>query len=219
MTHRFAFSIMMIMGVGALVSCETLPPQEKMVPTPYRMGSIWVDPAKHEISMSGYVNQVVGQIELLACGTAGKTHESAFVVYAKAVDIHAGLLLLGLKHGDPMPGLGEGPPAGDPVLLEIEWMDGETRKREPAGKFIHDLETKKEIKRPGWIFNGSTMIDGQYMAKMEDSFVASYWDPWSIINLESELGQDDERLVINRKAIPPLHTPIRFIIKPAKKSR
>lgn len=191
-------------------------PVNAAAPVAYQLGSIWVDPARQEISMTGFVNQAVGLIELLACGTAGKTHECAFVLYAKPVDIHAGLLLLGLKHGDPMPGIGEGPPQGDPVRIEVEWMKDDVSRRDAAELFLYDLKAKKPVRKTSWIFNGSMVRDGQYLAKMEDSFIATYWDPWAIINIGSELGKDDERVVINQDAIPPRHTPVRLIISPVK---
>lgn len=216
--HGCLSSGLIMLLLSGLSACSTHSPNKTATRSPpIQLGSVWVDPAKQELSMSGNVNQVVGLIELLVCGSAGKTHESAFVVQAKPVDIHTGLLLLGLKHGEPMPGIGEGPPLGDSISLEIEWMNGTKLQREPAAKFMYNIKTDKAVQNATWIFNGSMVNDGHYMAKMEDSIVATYWDPWAIINIGNEQGGDDECFVINRKTIPPLHTPVRVIMKPADK--
>jgi len=218
MVHGCVSTGLVLFAFSGLLACSTHSAKKPVSDTqPFRLGSVWVDPANQELSMTGYVNQVVGLIELLVCGTAGKTHESAFVVHAKPVDIHAGLLLLGLKHGEPMPGIGDGPPLGDSITLEIEWLSGAELQRVPAATFMFDVKSEKAVRHATWIFNGSMMSNGQYMAKMEDSLIATYWDPWAIINIGTEQGADDERLVINRKAIPPLHTPVRIIIKPVNK--
>ncbi|MFH0954275.1 MAG: hypothetical protein V1873_08095, partial [Verrucomicrobiota bacterium] len=66
-----------------------------------RLGGVRIDPASRTVLATGWVNQVVGLIELLACGPGGKTHESVFVLDVNPLDLQAGLLLLGLRPGTP----------------------------------------------------------------------------------------------------------------------
>ncbi len=179
------------------------------------MGSVWIDSSRPALVISGHVNQVEGAIELLACGPGGKTHESIFVLHADAQDIQAGLLLLGCRHGEPMTGLGAGPPSGDAVTIEIAWEEDGRERREPAAWFILDYETRRPVRHEGWIFNGSKIENGYFLARAEESFVATYWDPWAIINIQTSAGSDDERLAVHRERIPPRHQPIRMIIRPA----
>ncbi|HMO50236.1 MAG TPA: YdjY domain-containing protein [Kiritimatiellia bacterium] len=177
-------------------------------------GSVQLDPGHRAMMVSGYVNQVEGAIELLACGPGGKVHESVFVLFAEPADIHAGLLLLGFTHGEPMAGLGEGPPRGDSLILDVEWdADGQT-VRERAERFVFDFITQRPARHGAWIFNGSMVEDGYFLARAEESLIATYWDPWAIINLQSEAGADDERLGVNRSVVPPRLTPVRMIIRP-----
>jgi len=204
-----------IAGAAMLWGCATTPPPR--VPdftTLQSLGTVQLDPVNRFLVITGFVNQVDGGIELFACGRGGKTHESILVLYANPADMQAGLLLLKLKHGPPMPGLGMGPPVGDAVSIDVHWtMDGQSHVRS-AESMILDNRTGRAVKHGAWIFNGSEFENGFFKANAEESLIASYWDPWAIINLKSEVGNDDERLVVNRKTVPPLHTPIQLIISP-----
>jgi hypothetical protein len=203
----------------ALVSsCVSRPETHENLPEqPVPFGTVMVDAGRREVIMTGYVNQVEGALELLACGPGGKTHESALVMFADPHDIQAALLLLGLRHGPPMSDVGKGPPLGDRVTLTVTWeLDGETRSV-GAETFLYDIKTRRVANHGGWIFNGSVTEGGRFKAREEESFITTYWDPWAIINLEGEIGADDERISVNRKTIPPLHTPVRLIVRPEGK--
>lgn len=202
-------------GVLLVAGCSTRSPEMALPdPDPKAFGSVWLDAGRRELVVSGYVNQVEGPIELLACGPGGKTHESVFVLFATPRDLQAGLLLLGLKHGPPMPGLGMGPPQGDRVRIDVQWEENGSTRRAPAEVFVRDVKTRKAIRHGGWVFNGSMVEQGSFRAEAEESFIATYWDPWAIINIASIAGEDDERLVVNRDTVPPHQAPVRLIIRP-----
>lgn len=197
-------------GCAHLKPAPPLPP-----PQPRPFGSVMVDAGRRELILTGFVNQVSGPVELLACGTRGKTHESVLVLMARPHDIQAGLLLLGLKHGPPMPGVGMGPPQGDRVSITVQWeQEGRLRTR-PAEELLLDVKTGRPLRHGGWVFNGSTTEDGRFKAMEEETYIATYWDPWGIINLAAPLGADDERVAVNRDAVPPLHAPVTLVIRPA----
>ena len=176
-----------------------------------------IDAASRELIVTGYVNQVRGAIELLACGTGGKVHESVFVLFVEPKDLQAGLLLLGLKHGAPMPGIGMEPPEGDEVVIEVEWEQAGQIHRRNAEYFVFNAKKREQAEHDTWIFNGSTVEDGLFMAGAEESLIATYWDPWSIINIESELGGDDEILTVYEERVPPMHHNISMRIRAAEK--
>ena len=207
----FTVAIIML-GAGGCASVdlsESLPP-----PNPKPLGSIWIDPARHELIVSGFVNQVQGAVELFACGPGGKTHESILVLFGEPADIQTGLLLLGLKHGEPMKGLGQGPPEGDRVNLTVHWeQDGEVRFAS-AGELILDYQRGKSFRNASWVFNGSKVENNYFLALAEESLIATYWDPWAIINIATSEGRDDERLAANTKKLPPRQTPVRLVISP-----
>ncbi len=183
-------------------------------PDPKPLGSVMLDAGRREVLVTGFVNQVSGPVELLACGPGGKTHESVLVLMVEPQDLHVALLLLGLRHGPPMPGVGMAPPKGDPVHLEVVWEEQGTTRTIPAELLLRDVQTRKPVRHEAWIFNGSMIEAGRLKALEEESLVTTYWDPWSLINIASDIGADDERVVVNTHAVPPLHHPVTLVIRP-----
>lgn len=184
-----------------------------------RIGNVSVDPKARTVSVKGWVNQVVGPIELLACGPGGKTHESVFVLDINPVELQTGLLLLGLKPGTPPTGLGEGVPSGPELVLWVDWEEnGEARSRR-AEEFVFNEEVQERLPETPWIFTGSVFEEGRFKALAEESLVVTYWDPWAIVNIPLPCGANDKILSVDTNTVPPLSTPIvmRFIAPPAGK--
>lgn len=207
-------SALLLVGLAGCATTKPVPALPPPDPRPF--GSVWVDAGRHELIVSGYVNQVVGAIELFACGPGGKTHESVLVLFADAPDIQAGLLLLGLQHGEPMAGLGQGPPEGDAVRIRVDWDEAGRIRSHDAGALIKDMKRGKNLRNAPWIFNGSKIENNYFLANAEDSLIATYWDPWAIINIALPVGIDDERLAPDEKELPPRLTPVRVVITPER---
>ena len=180
------------------------------------VGSVRVDSRARTVTATGWVNQVVGPIELLACGPGGKTHESVFVLDVNPVDLQTGLLLLGLKPGTPPTALGEGQPRGTPVDIWVDWQEGGRVRSRRAESFVFNIEARKVLPSTPWIFTGSVFEDGEFKALAEQSLVMTYWDPWGIINLPLPCGSNDEILVVNTNTVPKIRTPITFRIQARK---
>lgn len=178
-----------------------------------RMGGVTVDARARTVSVTGWVNQVSGAIELLACGPGGKTHESVFVLDVNPLYLQTGLLLLGVRPGRPPAGLGTGRPSGTKVDLWVDWEEGGRRRSERAERFVYNAQARSVLPKTPWIFTGSVVEDGEFKALAEESLVATYWDPWAIINLPLPCGADDEILGVNTNLVPPLRTPITFRIR------
>ena len=183
------------------------------------VGSVTVDADQRTVSVTGWVNQVYGVIELLACGPGGKTHESVFVLDVNPVDLQTGLLLLGIKPGVPPTGLGEGAPSGPGLTLWVDWTADEKPHSRRAEEFVFNEESGSRLEQTPWIFTGSVFEEGQFKALAEESLVATYWDPWAIVNIPLPCGSDDTILIVDTNTVPPLSTPIvmRFVAPPAGK--
>jgi len=176
------------------------------------VGSVRVDPAARAVIATGWVNQVLGPIELLACGPGGKTHESVFVMDVNPLDLQPALLLLGLKPGTPPTALGQGQPVGPKLDIWIEWADQGTQRKERAERFVVNVENDKPLPKTPWIFTGSVFEEGEFKALAEESLVATYLDPWAIVNLPLACAANDEILTVNERLVPPVKTPVTFRI-------
>jgi len=205
-----------LIAIGSVLAGCVAPPQQAPATgasDPVRLGTVYVDAPRREVIATGYVNQVEGLIELFACGPGGKVHESIFVLQAEPKDIQAGLLLLGLQPAEiPAAGLGQGPPQGSELIIEVVWAEDGNEQRMAAERLVFDYKTRKPVRHGGWIFNGSLIKDGYFMADAEDSIVATYWDPWAVLNI-GNLGDDDDRLGVNKQLIPPHLTPVRIVFR------
>lgn len=202
--------LMVVMGTG----CVTPRRAPSLEPARWRtLGTVQLDPEAHCVFATGYVNQVEGAIELMACGPGGKVHESVLVLQVNPLDLQAALLLLGLKSGPPMPELGVGPPRGDRVRVWVHWQEAGTSIIKPLAALAYEWRDKRALRTEDWVFTGSMVADGKFKALAEESLIASYWDPWAIINVQSPLGADDDALSVNRTEVPPLHTPITLIVE------
>lgn len=176
-----------------------------------KLGSVQVDAQTKTMMISGWVNQVWGAIELLACGPGGKTHESVFVLDCNPVDMQAGLLLLGLKPGTPPTGLGQGQPEGTALDIWVDWMEGSSSRSLRAESFVVNVEdNRRPLPETPWVFTGSLIEDGEFKALAEESLIVTYWDPWAIVNLPLPCGANDEILSVNSNCIPALKTPVTF---------
>ena len=178
------------------------------------LGSVQLDAATKTVSATGWVNQTEGPIEVLACGNAGKVHESVFVLTLNPLDLQAALLLAGLKAGEPMPNIGQGPPQGDPVDIFVEWQAGDGIRKARAESFVWNVEGNAVLPETPWIFTGSVVKDGQFKAFAEESLVVTYWDPYAIVNLPLPCGGNDEILAVNSNTVPPYQTPVTFRFVP-----
>lgn len=179
------------------------------------LGSVRVDTAARTVIATGFVNMVEGPIELLVCGPGGKRHECVFVLEGDPVDLQAALLLVGAKAGPPMEELGIGPPRGSLTDVWVEWVGADgSRHSEPAERFAWWAPERRALPPCGWVFTGSLFVEGKFKALAEESLVATYWDPWSILNLNHPVGADDEVLLVNESLVPPVSTPVTFYIRP-----
>ena len=178
-------------------------------------GDVMLETATKTGVVTGWVNQTEGPIEVMVCGLKGKVHESVLVAPVNPLDLQSACLLAGMKGGKPMPEFGMGPPDGSPVDIFVEWKDGDGTKRARAETFARHVVTKEPLPDAPWLFTGSMFKDGEFKAFAEESLVVTYWDPYAILNLASELGRDDEILEANPDAIPPYSTPVRILLRPA----
>jgi hypothetical protein len=209
-TARPCLAALFVPAVLWLAGCVSLPPAPYR-PDPatlIRVGTVQVDASQRMVVATGMVNQVEGAIELFACGTRGKTHESVLVLDLYPVDLHAALVLLGLSNGPPAAAMGEGPPRGDALDIWIAWEEAGRPRVERAERWIAYRAGGRPLGNTAWVFTGSTFEDGRYKALVEESLIATYWDPWAIVNIGSDVGADDERLIVDERAVPPLGTPV-----------
>ena len=120
---------------------------------------VWADKDKRRLVVDGYVALNEGQLEMFACIAGTKEHESVVAVFSKAYVIHAGLLAIGAKKGEPVKWEPEyTPPTGSEIQVSVLWKDekGE-RKVVDARKWIREIGPGEKELDTNFVFAGSMM--------------------------------------------------------------
>ena len=182
----------------------------------YKLGNIDLDRNRKTITMPGEVNMSYGLIELLACTKIGKRHESALVMDIQPIHLQTALILLGLEftggvryQGDPIT------PKGDRVRIWVEWEADSQTKRYRAEDLVFNRIKESHMEYTDWIFTGSRVNNGVFMAQAVGTLITTFRDPDAIIDNPLPDGADDTVYIVNSRIAPPKGTAIRMIIAPA----
>jgi hypothetical protein len=180
----------------------------------YKLGTLTINSERREIIIPGKVNMQKGMIELLACAPGGKTHESVLVLDVIPYHFQVALLLLGLKYvgglqyqGDPHT------PRGDSVEVYVRWTKGSHDTTVRGEDLVWDIPHKKSMEHTPWVFVGSQLEEGKFLADVEKSLITTYHDPLTILDNPAQSGGDDELFRVNESLTPPKGTPVTVIIK------
>jgi len=200
-------------------STPTIPAMTKVGDGLYNLGNIKLDLNKKTITMNGKVNMSYGLIELLACTKIGKMHESALVIDVQPIHLQTALILLGLEFGGGMRYQGDPlTPKGDRVQIWVEWDTDNQTRRHRAEDLVFDRVKQSQMEHIGWIFTGSRMSNGVFMAQAVGTLITTFHDPDAIIDNPLSGGADDTVYIVNSKVAPPKGTDIKMIITPANSS-
>ena len=181
-----------------------------------RVGNIVVNKNKGSVLVMGQVNMQDGLVEYLACGVSGKLHESVLKLYSDPFHIQLALLLLGLEPGkNNLKRQGDhGMPQGDPINIFVTWFSEDKKTiTHRAEDLLFNKKTGRTMKETHWIFTGSQIVKGRFMAQVEQSIAATYHDPYAIIDHPLRTGSDDTLYYANKEVLPPKGTTIKFLIK------
>ena len=182
-------------------------PVKRISATEYQIGLVAVDRAKREARIPAKVNMTEGLVELLICTSFGKTHESVFVTEAKPIHIQTALLLLGARAGKA--GAASKPPGDRFEILVAE----EGKAPSHGERFVWHEKGKRPMARTAWVFTGSRIREGQFMADIDGSIVATYHDPLAILNNPLPTNADDETYFVNEKVVPPAGSKVTLILR------
>lgn len=100
-------------------------------------------------------------LELIACVPDTREHESIVVTKAKAAQIHAALLLIGLEPGTPGRIDFTGPkpaaiaPTGPAVRVAISWQEGGKTVTRSVEELVKNAKDGKNLPTQSWLFAGS----------------------------------------------------------------
>ncbi|MCK4871797.1 MAG: hypothetical protein KAS72_03635 [Phycisphaerales bacterium] len=170
-------------------------------------------------------------LEVIACTPGTKEHEALVVTGARPSHVHAALLLIGLRPGEPGAWRedGEGgyervPPTGDAVRISfVVEHDGQQRV-EPAESWVLDARTGEPMSHGSWVFAGSRIVDWsgepRYDADWAGTLIGlatfgSETLAWSEV-VSPETSVDEPAWHANPASTPACGTAVRVRIEPVQ---
>jgi hypothetical protein len=203
-----------------LIPPSAASPVERLGPDRIRVGNVYVDLAKKELSIAGVANEV-STLEFLANTKGGfKAYESAIELDTFAVNMNVGLLLIGLDparavvpktHLDPIP------PKGDPVEIWVEWQDQDKKHRIRGEQLVYNEVTKQTFSEGPWVYTGSSFssTSNEYLlADLDGVLVGFVHSPSPLIESPRPLAPGDYGATrLNPKLNLKPGTPVTLTVK------
>ncbi|RME25308.1 MAG: hypothetical protein D6800_07740 [Candidatus Zixiibacteriota bacterium] len=189
---------------------------------------VWVDRDKKRVVVDGYVALRSGQLEMFACLTGTKEHESVVAVYSKALVVHAGLLAIGAKQGHPVqwePTFK--PPTGSEIQVFVLWKDEQGKKHHTdARQWIRQIGTDGKVLETNWVFAGSSFWKDPdsgkeiYLAESGDLICVSNFSTATLdVPIESSQVNSGLMFAAFTERIPPQGTPVRLVLQLVDKEK
>lgn len=193
-----------------------LPIFQKIGPDLFALGDVQISKRTRSVSLPAVVNMNKGLLEYLLVRTSGKTHESLFRTSVDATQLQLALLLLGVEGNDrPLSRQGDSVvPKGNPVDITVHYFrDGKMMPIKPEAWIVRKGDDKfLPVAHVQWVFTGSVVYEGRFMAQATGSMIAIYHDPVALIDNASPGGESDKIWFVNEETAPPVGTPVTLTI-------
>lgn len=193
----------------------------------YRLGEIEFDAKSREIRFPVTVNQREGgPIEYLLVRETGKVHESILTTSISPLHLQIVMKLLRYEggNGDVFNRLlapevlekegGKEADRGAPVSFLFQPESG---KALPVHEMVIDGESAEAMAPGDWIYTGSAVEEGAFMAEAEGSIIAIYLDHLAMFNMTREGADLDERWGARHTVIPEIGTKGTLTIRAGEK--
>lgn len=212
--------IVAVVALSAVAESTNRPVIKQIGPGRFQVGRVTLDKAGRSVSFPAIINMTEAIVEYVVVTAEGKVHESLLRTEATPRDIHVAMLLLDAKGStnvvpeDPVK-----PIEGDAVRIEVSWKEKNGEKRVRAEDLIVNTQSKTNLTKGVWIYNGSLVENGAFMAEREGSIVSLITDPFALVNNPRPGRDNDDLCEVDSQRVPALDTPVEvhFILEGTKK--
>ncbi len=193
----------------------------------FELGRVRLDKARKTVEFPAQLNMNAGLIEYLLVNVKGKTYESLLRTDTEPYQIQLAMLLIGASgaprtpallaaasapfHVNRPPGAANAPPLvpeGDRISIELVWRVSGQERRARAEDWVFNLATKTNAARGSWVYNGSRIVNGVFIAQRDGSIVAMIDDIDAMVNNPRSGHDNDQIWQINTNDLPPLETAV-----------
>lgn len=206
------------------------PSVKKLADGTMQIGEIIFDPKTRQVRVPCTVNMDEGLLEFAVVHENGKIHESLLITKASALHINIAMKLLRYvaseelyaiekERGvlsDRFPEVEEKVRKAARVNLSIEWQHEGKAKKVPMSDWIMHTRTTKPMSAEPWVYGGSMMYEGHFVAEQNGDIAAIFVSRGSLFLYPGKDNTNDEMWLANTKRIPPQGTSVFFLIEPTK---
>lgn len=237
--HFFIFLLVAFWSLAQEPAPTTNQPLRQISRDVFQLGDVRLDKRLKTVEFPAQMNMNEGLIEYLLVNSHGKAYESLLRTDVEPYSIQLAMLLIGAKGAPQTPALLNTPsvpfhvnrpanatnlpplPAisGDPISIRLDWHIDHRRVELPAEDGIVNLATKTNAARGPWTYNGSRVVNGNFLAQREGQIVAMIDDIDAMVNNPRVGHEDDQIWQINSNALPPLNTTIEVTFKLETKAK
>lgn len=215
--------------LGILLACAAFllhaeepakqPPLRELGNGLFELGSVRLDKNSRSIAFDATVNLTNVVIEYAVVTAAGKLHESLLRTEVEPYHVHLAMLLLSENDSksklQPVGGIPE--LEGWPVRVAVEWEEDGKKRSTPIENWILNKESGKTMSPGHWMYTGSRVLDGLFIAQRDGSIISIIADADALINNPREGRDNDEIWFPSEHQLPPLNTPVRVHVRFEKK--
>ena len=148
---------------------------------------IEVDVARKELRLDCEALDCNAPLEMLCCVAGTHDYESVLRTGARPSQVHLGLLMLGLKCGEPAHYSAAEkrwiPPTGDNLQIDAEFLRDGKLVRTSACDLMRDIKTHRTMPPTSWVFAGSRVINGAYTADVTGYLLTVVNFDWSVMDV------------------------------------
>lgn len=183
---------------------------------------IQVDVRHRQVRIECESLQCDAPLEMLCCVAGTHDYESLLRSGARPSQVHMGLLMIGLKPGEPahyVPALKRWvPPTGDAMNIEAQFTEHGKTVRMNACDLMRNIKTHKPMPHHPWIFAGSRVINGTYTADVNGYLITVVNFDWSVIDIPAVASNSNATLQWERNpaTAPPAGAIVTLIISPVQ---
>ena len=182
----------------------------------YEFGGVIINKNQRSITLPATCNQRNGLVEYGLVHEDGKIHESLFRTKVRPQIFHTSLLLLKIK---PVESFFENIWSDDPKQIDysdrcleiiVTWDENGSKHESLLESLSTNQGKSNEANEKLFIFTGSRMVEGNFLAESTGSIVAVYADDNAIINNSHYDSVNDDVWIANKAKMPPLEMPVKI---------
>lgn len=183
------------------------------------IGKLHLHAASRQISFPAIFQEGSTVLEAIIVTPTGRLHEALLKADVSPLQLQFMLYLLNLNNGARLKT--DAGKRGALIDIDIKWRNPDGQLvREPVENWVRDDRSKKTMKRIGWVFTGSIVKGGRFLATEEGNICINYSVGSTILDSPDPQSRDDTILFLNEDhKLPPPGTEVRVVLSPREKGQ